>query len=246
MKEITASVTGQNLVLDQTVLNVAGSVNLYKLKITFDEDWADADTKIVSFSNGCGKAIAVDYNAEDGVTIPWEVLKTPEGQIGKVHIGVLGYAGTTLRITTTSAYEANVLIVMPAILGLEAAMTPTPDIYQNLLQAIAAVDAKIGQLSNLDTDNKTNIVAAINEVLSKLAESTTELQEEIGDLSQLDTEAKDNLVSAINELAAGGGGGGTVKSVNGIGPDEEGNVQLTPGAIGAQPTITITGTTLNI
>ena len=29
MKEITASVTGQNLVLDQTVLNVAGTVNLY-------------------------------------------------------------------------------------------------------------------------------------------------------------------------------------------------------------------------
>ena len=81
MKEITASVTGQNLVLDQTVLNVAGTVNLYNLKITFDEDWENADTKIVSFSNGCGKAIAVEYDETNGVTIPWEVLQAPEIQI---------------------------------------------------------------------------------------------------------------------------------------------------------------------
>ena len=191
MKEITASVTGQNLVLDQTVLNVAGTVNLYKLKITFDKDWENADTKIVSFANGCGKAIAVEYDETNGVTIPWEVLQAPEGQIGKVHIGVLGYAGTTLRITTTSAYEANVLIVMPASLGLEAAMTPTPDIYQKLLQAIAAEDNKIGLLANLDTDDKSNLVAAINEVLSKIEQ-----------------------------------GVGTVKSVNNIEPDDNGNITL--------------------
>lgn len=246
MKTITARVAGQNLVLDQTVLNVAGTVNLYKLKITFDKDWEGVDTKIVSFANGCGKAIAVEYDEENDVTIPWEVLQAPEGQIGKVHIGVLGYAGTMLRITTTSAYEANVLIVMPASLGLEAAMTPTPDIYQKLLQAIAAEDSKIGQLAYLNTGDKSNLVAAVNEVLQRLSENAAELQGEIGDLAQLETEVKDNLVSAINELAQGGGGSGTVKSVNNVEPDDNGNVQLTPSSIGAQAQITITGSTLNL
>lgn len=49
----------------------------------------------------------------------------------------------------------------------------------------------IGNLSNLDTTDKTSIVNAINE-------NTTD----IGDLSNLDTIAKNNLVNAINENTA--------------------------------------------
>ncbi len=224
MKEITARVSGQNLVLDQTVLNVAGSVNLYKLKITFDEDWGTVDTKIVSFSNGCGKGIAVEYNEGDGVTIPWEVLKTPEGKIGKVHIGVLGYAGTDLRITTTSAYEANVLIVMPASLGLEAAMTPTPDIYQKLLQAIAAEDKKIGQLANLDTNDKSNLVAAINEVLKTAG--VTEIKDDTGasltGSVPLKTINNQSILGSGNIKIKGGGVTATVEGTTVIFTDESG------------------------
>lgn len=49
----------------------------------------------------------------------------------------------------------------------------------------------IGNLSNLQTTNKTSIVAAINENATN-----------IGDLSNLDTTAKNNLVNAINENTA--------------------------------------------
>lgn len=224
MKEITASVTGQNLVLDQTVLNVAGTVNLYKLKITFDEDWENADTKIVSFSNGCGKGIAVEYDEENGVAIPWEVLKAPDGQIGKVHVGVLGYVGTDLRITTTAAYESNVLIVMPASLGLEAAMTPTPDIYQKLLQAIAAQDGKIGLLANLDTDDKSNLVAAINEVLRTAG--VTEIKDDTGATLTgsvpLKTINNQSLLGSGNIEIKGGGVTATVEGTTVIFTDESG------------------------
>lgn len=48
----------------------------------------------------------------------------------------------------------------------------------------------------------------------------------IGDLSGLQTTAKDNLVAAINEAAASGDSSDCVKTVNGVEPDESGNVQI--------------------
>lgn len=50
-----------------------------------------------------------------------------------------------------------------------------------------------GDLDDLNTTDKTNLVAAINEVLTTLANTT-------GDLDDLDTSDKSNLVSAINEV----------------------------------------------
>lgn len=51
------------------------------------------------------------------------------------------------------------------------------------------LEEKIGDLSDLDTDNKTSIVIAINEAIAK-----------IGDLSTLDTSNKTSIVLAINEV----------------------------------------------
>lgn len=52
-----------------------------------------------------------------------------------------------------------------------------------------------------------------------------ELNNAIGDLNDLHTEDKSSLVAAVNEIVSKGGTG-TVRSVNGIGPDEAGNVTL--------------------
>ena len=57
---------------------------------------------------------------------------------------------------------------------------------------IEAVENEIGTLANLSTTAKTNIVAAINEVLANQ-----------GALSSLSTTAKTTLVAAINELKSG-------------------------------------------
>lgn len=63
----------------------------------------------------------------------------------------------------------------------------------NLIGWIIGMCNGIGNISNLLTVAKSNLVAAINE-----------LRGEIGDLTQLDTTEKTDLVSAINELAGRG------------------------------------------
>ena len=59
---------------------------------------------------------------------------------------------------------------------------------------IADIKTSIGDLDDLTTTDKSNLVSAINEVLTTLNNTT-------GDLDNLTTTDKSNLVSAINELA---------------------------------------------
>lgn len=165
-KEITATVSSQNLVITPSVLGVQATVSEYVLKITFDEDWDNADTILVTFTGSAGQKIAEKYDAENGVLIPWEVLTTP----GKVSVGAVGYIGTEIRLTTTGLYDRNTFVVLPEACGLSAAMTPTPDVYQKLVRTIDQVNGTIGNLAELDTDDKSNLVAAINEVLGKIDE----------------------------------------------------------------------------
>lgn len=62
----------------------------------------------------------------------------------------------------------------------------------------AKVQNTYGDPADLTTADKTNLVAAINEV----KEEAGDADEDIGDLAELDTDAKDNLVDAINEVKA--------------------------------------------
>ena len=95
--------------------------------------------------------------------------------------------------------------------------------------ANADVQTQIGNLSNLETTAKANLVAAINEaaqsgggssvtVDSAMSSTSTNpvqnkvinteittLKADLGDLSDLNTTVKTDLVSAINEVAQGGG-----------------------------------------
>ena len=57
-------------------------------------------------------------------------------------------------------------------------------------------DTLIGSLDDLDTEDKDNIVAAINEVVT----TVSNLSSIIGSLDDLNTTDKDNLVDAINEV----------------------------------------------
>ena len=56
--------------------------------------------------------------------------------------------------------------------------------------------ANIGNLSDLNTEDKSSIVGAINEVVGDI----TDVGNNVGDLSNLDTEVKTSLVAAINEI----------------------------------------------
>ena len=63
----------------------------------------------------------------------------------------------------------------------------------NLVAAINEIITKAGDLADLDTTDKSNLVAAINEVLQTLKDTA-------GDLDDLTTDNKSDLVSAINEI----------------------------------------------
>ena len=208
-KTINATIAEQNLIIEPSVISVAESVNVYSLKIAYDAEWAGIDAKIVTFSGTNGQSFAIQDNGkENGVTIPWEVLQCP----GKVSVGVVGYKGSEVKLTTTGLYDRNTFVVLPEAFGLKSAMTPTPDIYQKLLETI-------------------------NEFNQGLVETNAK----IGDLNNLETEAKNNLVAAINEVLNGGGGEGTVKSVNQKEPDAEGNVELSAGDVGAATAESVEG-----
>ena len=65
---------------------------------------------------------------------------------------------------------------------------------------IAALYVYIGQLTDLNTTDKTSIVNAINEVFDSLNDAITILSGEIGVLDDLTTTDKSNLVAALNEV----------------------------------------------
>ena len=79
----------------------------------------------------------------------------------------------------------------------------------NVQEAIDEVVDDIGDLSDLETTDKSDIVSAINEVNGITDDLQTAISgavEDIGDLSDLETTTKTDLVSAINEVASGSGG----------------------------------------
>lgn len=150
---IIGTIREQNLVIPPSVISVAQTVGEYRLKITYDAQWNAVDARVVTFRGANGIAIAVpDNGEEEGVLIPWEVLNCP----GKVSVGVVGYVGTEIKLTTTGLFNRNTFVVLPEACGLKAAVTPTPDIYAKIIQTI-------GDLSALQTEDKSSLVAAINE-----------------------------------------------------------------------------------
>ena len=77
----------------------------------------------------------------------------------------------------------------------------------SLEQDIADLNQKTGTLTNLTTTDKSNLVAAINEVDSHADSNAQDISDEVtarqnadGTLANLTTTAKSNLVAAINEV----------------------------------------------
>lgn len=63
-------------------------------------------------------------------------------------------------------------------------------------EIISTIELNIGDLSDLDTSDKTSLVNAINEIFNDVSGDSTK----IGDLTDLHTTSKINIVSAINEV----------------------------------------------
>ena len=148
---IKARIDGVELKISEREPLLAGTVGLNKISLSFSDEWA-IFTKQIDFTNEqSGETRRI--SAEVGVcTVPWELLKA-EGDI-TCYVRGIGSDGRLVLRTN----EANLGTVLGGDDGdVPGTGTPTPDVCDETA-------AKIGDLSKLETNDKTQLVAAINEL----------------------------------------------------------------------------------
>lgn len=148
---IKARIDGVELKISEREPLLAGTVGLNKISLSFSDEWA-IFTKQIDFTNEqSGETRRI--SAEVGVcTVPWELLKA-EGDI-TCYVRGIGSDGRLVLRTN----EANLGTVLGSTDGnVPGTGTPTPDVCDETA-------AKIGDLSKLETNDKSQLVAAINEL----------------------------------------------------------------------------------
>ena len=128
-----------------------GQVRFSKILFDFSSNW-DGMTKVAQFVQEGNK-----YNVD---IVDNECICPSELKEGWVTVYIRGYLQDSVIATANG-------VVLPVSKGFEDGGTPsvppTPDLYQTLLSTI---EGQIGDLSELTTEDKDNLVSAINEVLS--------------------------------------------------------------------------------
>ena len=148
---IKARIDGVELKISEREPLLADTVGLNKISLSFSDEWA-IFTKQIDFTNEqSGETRRI--SAEVGVcTVPWELLKA-EGDI-TCYVRGIGSDGRLVLRTN----EANLGTVLGGDDGdVPGTGTPTPDVCDETA-------AKIGDLSKLETNDKSQLVAAINEL----------------------------------------------------------------------------------
>ena len=98
-------------------------------------------------------------------------------------------------------YRANVNITAGDAYVIDSNITRIT--VEEMLQELATTLQQItGDLNDLNTTDKSNLVAAINEVLAAVGTVASDLANTAGALADLNTTDKSNLVAAINEVLA--------------------------------------------
>ena len=180
-----AKIDGVELKISEREPLLAGTVGLNKISLSFSDEWA-IFTKQIDFTNEqSGETRRI--SAEVGVcTVPWELLRS-EGDI-TCYVRGIGSDGSLVLRTN----EANLGTVLGSADGnVPGTGTPTPDVCDETA-------AKIGDLSKLETDEKSQLVWAINEVKRK------------ADRKQDKLTAGDNITIAADGTISSTGGGAEV------------------------------------
>ena len=180
-----ARIDGVELKISEREPLLAGTVGLNKISLSFSDEWA-IFTKQIDFKNEqSGETRRI--SAEVGVcTVPWELLRS-EGDI-TCYVRGIGSDGSLVLRTN----EANLGTVLGSADGnVPGTGTPTPDVCDETA-------AKIGDLSKLETDEKSQLVGAINEVKRK------------ADSKQDKLIAGDNITIAADGTISSTGGGAKV------------------------------------
>ena len=131
------------------------SRNVVYLELAFDTEWDGASVTVLFENSGLQEPVAVLWTGEP-VAVPAECLIT-----GELRIGCVGLkdAGET-RLTTLRMARGLQIYKCAGIAGISTE-EQTPELWEQ-------VQAVIGNMADLQTTDKTTLVAAINEVLSQV------------------------------------------------------------------------------
>lgn len=127
----------------------SGSVNVYDVFFQFSSDWNGLAKTVVFCAGDTQKSVLLD--ADNHCTIPWECLLEDDRALG---VGVYGAQDSTLILPTV--WENLGTIQTGVTLG-DTSQPPTPSVYDQIL-------GNIGDISELETQNKGSLVDAINEI----------------------------------------------------------------------------------
>lgn len=146
-KVLEYNVTGQSIELSSTAMLVAGTVNEYTARFSFGADWDGYQRVAVFNADGTDREQLL---TDDVCKVPWEVLLP--GAYLKV-----GVYGTRDGSRLPTIWTTHRQYIHDGAGPTDEAADPSPVLAEQILQ-------RMGNLSDLKTEDKSSLVAAINEV----------------------------------------------------------------------------------
>ena len=150
IKTLSYAVTGQRIEVTETAMLVAGTVNIYTARFAFGAEWYGLQRTAVFAVDGITREQLLE---DDACTVPWEVLVAGN----RLRVGVYGTKADGTRLPTI--WTERRLYINPGAGPTQEAADPSPTLVEQLL-------GRIGDPANLKTEDKSSLVAAINEVWS--------------------------------------------------------------------------------
>lgn len=147
------------------------------------ETYGSGTAYVVVQRRGDAEPYLLDNTSQSGDTVTWTVSNVDTDVYGTGRVQLFWLINEQVAKTVTYQFYVEEALHDPQ----DAPVVPG-----------GWISDEIGNLDNLTTTAKANLVAAINEVNSKAATNTTA----IGTLANLTTTEKSNLVGAINEVDA--------------------------------------------
>lgn len=147
-KTLSYTVTGQRIEVTETAMLVAGTVNIYTARFAFDAAWDGLQRTAVFAVDGITREQLLQ---DDTCMVPWEVLVAGY----YLRVGVYGTKADGTRLPTI--WTKRRLYIKPGAGPTQEAADPSPTLVEQLL-------GRIGDPANLKTEDKSSLIAAINEI----------------------------------------------------------------------------------
>ena len=148
IKTLSYTVTGQRIEVTETAMLVAGTINIYTARFAFDAAWDGLQRTAVFAVDGITREQLLE---DDACTVPWEVLVAGY----YLRVGVYGTKADGTQLPTI--WTERRLYINPGAGPTQEAADPSPTLVEQLL-------GRIGDPANLKTEDKSSLVAAINEI----------------------------------------------------------------------------------